>query len=112
MDDIIKQVERIRRERDWDKFHTPKNIAISLSVEASELLEIFRWKTDDESRSLDESELVKAKSEIGDIIFNLANICDLLGIDAMQAGLAKAEEIEAKYKVKKFRGSPRKYDST
>lgn len=110
IEDLTQEVVRIREERDWNKFHTPKNIAISLSVESAELLEIFTWKTDDESKCLNESELSKVKAEMGDILFNLINLAQTLNIDLLQSGFNKVKEIEGKYASSKFKGSSRKYN--
>lgn len=110
IEDLTKEVVRIREERDWGKFHTPKNIAISLSVESAELLEVFTWKTDEESRGLNERELSMVKEELGDILFNLINLAETLNIDLLQAGFHKVKEIEEKYAASKFKGSPRKYN--
>jgi dCTP diphosphatase len=103
-------VVRIREERDWGRFHTPKNIAISLSVEAAELLEIFTWKTDKESRDLNQRDLSMVKAEIGDILFNLVNLAETLNIDLLETGFNKAKEIEGKYASSRFKGSARKYN--
>lgn len=110
IEDLTQEVVRIREERDWGKFHTPKNIAISLSVESAELLETFTWKTDEESRELNERELSMVKAEIGDILFNLINLAETLNIDLLQAGFNKVKEIEEKYASSKFKGSPKKYN--
>lgn len=110
IEDLTQEVVRIRDERDWGMFHTPKNIAISLSVESSELLEVFTWKTDEESRRLNERELSMVKDEIGDILFNLINLAQTLNIDLLQAGFDKVKEIEKKYSSGIFKGSPKKYN--
>jgi dCTP diphosphatase len=110
IEDLTQNVVRIREERDWGRFHTPKNIAISLSVESAELLEIFTWKTDEESKNLNETELSKVKAEVGDILFNLVNISQTLNIDLLQSGFDKIKEIEEKYASSKFKGSSKKYN--
>ena len=110
IEDLVRDIVRIRTERDWDRFHTPKNIAISLSIEASELLEIFTWKTDDESKSLSEKDLLRIKNELGDILFNLINISEILGINLLEAGRDKANEIEIKYPKDECFGSAKKYN--
>ena len=110
IEDLAQEVVRIREEREWGKFHTPKNIAISLTVEAAELLEIFIWKTDSESMSLNETELARVKAEAGDILFNLINLAQTLGIDLLQSGFDKAKEIDEKYPSKSFKGLSKKYN--
>jgi dCTP diphosphatase len=110
MDELREKVKAFVRARDWEKYHSPKNVAMSLSVEAGELMEIFLWKTDGESRALDEKELQRVKEEVGDVMINLVNLCNKFGIDPVECGLRKLEKVEEKYPVAKAKGSARKYD--
>ncbi len=96
-------------ERDWDKFHSPKNLSMALSVEASELLEIFQWLSEDESLKLPDDKLMHAREEIGDILNYAVRLADKLGIDPLDAAFEKIEKNHRKYPVEKSRGISRKY---
>jgi dCTP diphosphatase len=101
------RIRALKRERNWEQFHTPKNISISISIEASELLEVFRWK---EYTELSEIEKQTLHEEIGDVFINLLNLCLLTNIDLVQAANDKIEEISRKYPKEKFDGSAEKYN--
>ena len=96
-------------ERNWEQFHTPKNLAIALSVEASELLEHFQWLTDVESRSLDAARLAQVREEIADVLLYLVRLADRLDVDLLAAARDKLELNARKYPADKARGSSRKY---
>ena len=104
--------ERIRefaRERDWEQFHTPKNLAMALSVEASELVEIFQWMTPEEAASVmggDKAQSVR--DEVADILIYLLRLVDVLEIDLESAIAAKATNNARRYPADEFRGSARK----
>ena len=97
------------KERDWEKFHSPKNLASALSVEASELLEIFQWLTPEESSSLCKADLERASEELGDVLIYLVRLADTLGIDLADSARRKLEKNKAKYPVEKCRGRAVKY---
>lgn len=104
--------ERLRAfaaERDWQQFHSPKNLAISLSVEAAELLEVFQWVSEDASRALPADQLQRARDEIADVLLYLVRLADELGVELAAAALDKIEANAAKYPVAKARGTSRKY---
>jgi dCTP diphosphatase len=110
--DLVELRDALRRfaaERDWEQFHTPKNLAIALSVEASELLERFQWLTDAESQSLDPTRLAKVREEIADVLLYLVRLADRLGIDPFAAARDKLVVNATKYPADKARGSSRKY---
>lgn len=86
--------------RDWDKFHSPKNLAIALSVEASELLEIFQWLTEEQSQNLSQKQIQHMEEEIADITIYVLNLCRKLNIDLEQAVLKKIDLNAIKYPVK------------
>jgi len=67
MNEIIEKLRKFNSDRDWEQFHTPKNIAMALSVEASEIVEIFQWLTSEQSKNLCEKDLIHLKEEIGDV---------------------------------------------
>jgi len=104
--------ERLRQfadERDWDQFHSPKNLSMALIVEAAELVEHFQWLTEDQSRSLEQKHLDKVKEELADIQIYLIRIADKLNIDLLDAVSSKIEVNAKKYPSEKVRGSSKKY---
>ena len=96
-------------ERDWDKFHSPKNLASALSVEAAELLERFQWLTEDESRSLPPAELARVRDEMADVLNYLVRLADKLDVNLLDAAREKIKLNAVKYPVEKARGSAKKY---
>ncbi len=104
--------DRLRQfadERDWEQFHSPKNLAIALSVEASELLEHFQWLTDAESARLDATQLARVREELADVLLYLIRLADRLDVDLLAAARDKIALNAEKYPVEKARGSSRKY---
>ena len=95
--------------RDWDQFHSPKNLAMALSVEAGELLEIFQWLTEAQSRNRSPEVLAAAGEEVADVLLYLIRLCDQLGIDPVAAADRKMLANAAKYPVDKARGNSKKY---
>jgi NTP pyrophosphatase (non-canonical NTP hydrolase) len=96
-------------ERDWDQYHSPKNLAAALVVEASELLEHFQWLTENASKSLTAEQLVKVREETADVLIYLIRLADKLNIDLLDATREKIKKNAVKYPVKKSRGNSRKY---
>lgn len=96
-------------ERDWDQFHSPKNLATALSVEASELLEIFQWLSEEQSRSLTPEQQAHAREELADVLNYLVRLADKLDVNLMDAAREKIEKNALKYPVDKSRGSMKKY---
>ncbi|THB75714.1 MAG: nucleotide pyrophosphohydrolase [Desulfobulbaceae bacterium] len=84
-------------QRDWQQYHSPKNLAMALSVECSELLEIFQWLTQDESKDLKGAELQHLKEEIGDVMIYLTMLGQHFSIDPVAAAFDKLEQNEKKY---------------
>jgi NTP pyrophosphatase (non-canonical NTP hydrolase) len=107
--DLIEQVKDFRRERDWDQYHSPKNLVMALVVEVSELAEHFQWLTEKQSSSLSPDKLAEVKEEIGDVLIYLANLCDKLGIDPVEAAYDKLRKNRYKYPTSKVRGKSNKY---
>jgi dCTP diphosphatase len=112
-------LEKIRRrlsgfasERNWDQFHTPKNLSMALSAEAAELLEIFQWLTDEQSKQIvnDEKEMAFVKQELADVFIYLTRLADKLDIDIEQAVLDKIEQNEKKYPVELAKNNATKYN--
>ena len=97
MQELIKKIKQFRQERDWDQYHSPKNLVMALSVEVAELVEHFQWLTQEESRNLSDDKLAQVRDEIGDILIYLANISEKLGIDPVQAAHGKIAKNQVKY---------------
>ena len=104
--------ERIRQfaeERDWEQFHTPKNLAMALSVEASELVEIFQWMTAEQSAEVMSGDKARAvQDEVADILTYLLRFADVLDIDLDAALAAKAADNKRRYTVSQAKGSSAK----
>src|SRR5690606_27279835 len=107
---IQAQLEAFAKARDWDQYHSPKNIAMALSVEAAELVEIFQWKTEAESAALNEQDQLAARHEIADVLLYLLTISRVLEIDILQAAQEKLQLNAQKYPVQKSKGNAKKYD--
>jgi len=97
-------------ERDWEPFHTPKNLAMALSVEASELLEHFQWLTPEASMQLDPEARAGVREELADVLLYLVRLADRLDVDLIDAAYDKMRLNALKYPVERARGSSRKYD--
>ena len=104
---LAKDLRQFVEERDWNQFHTAKNLAVSVSIEAAELLEHFQWKDVD---APDHDTLQGVKDETSDVFLYLILIADRLGFDLLQAATEKLEKNRAKYPPEKCRGSSTKYD--
>lgn len=109
MDALLKKIHDFRNERDWDQYHSPKNLAMALMVETAELVEHFQWLTQDQSRKPSDKQLASIKDEIGDVMIYLANLSEKLGIDPLQAALEKIEKNKHKYPVDMVKGKADKY---
>ncbi|MBL1457923.1 MAG: nucleotide pyrophosphohydrolase [Methylophaga sp.] len=109
--DLLKQLIAFRRERDWEQFHNPKDIAISLSIEAAELLEWFQWRNKTEIKQMLETDKREAlEDEIADVAVYLSYLCHDLNIDIEQAIQRKMQKNAAKYPVDKVKGRADKYN--
>jgi dCTP diphosphatase len=111
-DSILALTTALRRfaaARDWEQFHTPKNLAMALSVEAGELLEHFQWLTPEQSGKLSESQLTKVRLELADVLLFLMSLSDKLGVDLVAAAFEKLEINAKKYPVELAKGSAKKY---
>ena len=98
------------RERDWEQFHSPKNLAAALTVEAAELLEHFQWLTEEQSRALPADAKAAAAEEMADVLLYLIQLADKLGVDLIAAAQAKLQVNAKKYPADRARGSSKKYD--
>ena len=95
--------------RDWDQFHSPKNLNMALMVEVAELMEHFQWLTEEQSGNLDAAKKAVVAEELADILLYLIRLSDKLGVDLSEAALHKLEKNAAKYPAEKVRGSSKKY---
>ncbi|MBN3752633.1 nucleotide pyrophosphohydrolase [Paraburkholderia sp. Tr-20389] len=110
--DLVAVRDLLRRfvsERDWSRFHSPKNLATALSVEASELLEPFQWLQSGEKSELADDKLTAIRHEMADVLAYLVMLADRLDVDLYAAVLEKIELNRAKYPADKVRGDARKY---
>lgn len=96
-------------DRDWDKFHSPKNLVSALSVEASELQEPFQWLTEEQSRHLSAAQLAAVREEIADVLIYLVRLADKLGIDPLAAAAEKLVKNAQRCPADKARGLAGKY---
>ena len=111
--ELIKLRDALRQfahARDWEQFHSPKNLAAALSVEAAELLEHFQWLTEDESKNLSTESRHAVSLEAADVLLYLIRLSDKLNIDLIAAAKEKMLLNAEKYPVDKARGSSKKYD--
>ena len=106
-EETIKEILKFRDDRDWKQFHNPKDLAISISLEAAELLEVFQWSGAD---VLNEGKQEKIKEELADVIVYSQNLLDKLGLDVDEIVNMKMTMNEAKYPIEKAKGSAAKYD--
>ena len=109
MQTLIKKIRTFARDRDWEQFHSPKNLAMALSVEVAEVVEHFQWLTQEESSRLHPAKLKEIRQEIGDVMIYLVRLADRLGIDPLQAADDKIQINKKKYPVEKSRGLAAKY---
>ena len=109
MNELIKKLRKFASDRDWEQFHSPKNLSMALAVEAAEILELFQWLTEEQSRNIDQNTLNKVKQEIGDVQIYLARLADQLGFSPLEAAKEKLKENADKYPPEKAKGRAKKY---
>lgn len=102
-------LRRFAAERDWDQFHSPRNLAVALSVEAAELLEHFQWLSDAQSAALPPQTLARVREELADVLLYLIRLADKLDVDLIGCAVEKLQINAAKYPADKARGHARKY---
>jgi dCTP diphosphatase len=105
IDALKRRLREFAQARDWEQFHSPKNLSMALIVEAAELLEHFQWLTQDQSRKLPASTLREVEMEMADVFIYLTRLADLLGVDLLDAAARKIALNEAKYPAGEVRGS-------
>lgn len=106
---LTQSLRDFARARDWEQFHSPKNLASALNVEAAELLEHFQWLTEEQSRNLSASKQAEVAAEAADVLLYLLQLCDKLQIDLLAAARLKLLVNGEKYPVDRAHGSSKKY---
>jgi len=106
VDDLRAAIGAFIKERDWEQFHSPKNLAMALSVETSEIVEHFQWLTEEQSMKLPPEKLAEVREEIGDVMIYLIELANKLGIDPVEAAKAKLEINKRKYPAALVKGKP------
>jgi dCTP diphosphatase len=109
MNDLRDTIRAFIEKRDWEQFHSPKNLAMALSVEAAEIVEHFQWLTEEQSRNLPPEKLAEIREEIGDVMIYLTELAEKLGIDPVEAARAKLAINSKKYPAALVRGRASKY---
>jgi dCTP diphosphatase len=108
---LLTKINHFSDERDWNQFHSIKNLSMALSVESSELVEIYQWISEEESNdSSNETIKNKTREELADIFIYLLKIASKLNIDLEEAALKKLELNEIKYPIDKSKGNSKKYN--
>lgn len=107
--ELTEELAAFARERDWDQFHSPKNLAMALSVEASELVEIYQWMTQEESAAPSAEKRARIEEEVADIFIYLLRLADKAGVDLLPAVTRKIAANHRKYPADKVRGRSEKY---
>lgn len=113
-DDLTARVRAFAQDRDWEQFHTPKNLAMALAGEVGELLAELQWLTPEQSAAvMADPELgPRVRAELGDVTIYLVRLADVLGLDLVETALAKLAEAERRYPVEATRGSAAKRSAT
>ncbi len=107
---LARRLREFAAERDWEPFHTPKNLAMALAGEAGELIAEFQWMTEEQSKKPDAAQLARIRAEAGDVFNYLVLLCDKLGIDLITAAHEKIDVNARRYPAEKVRGSSKKYN--
>ena len=108
--DLRAAIRAFAQARDWEQFHTPKNLVMALSVETAELMEHFQWLTPAQSVNLDAKTREEVTQEIADVLIYLTRLADVLGVNPLDAAFDKIELNALKYPVDKSKGNNTKYD--
>jgi NTP pyrophosphatase (non-canonical NTP hydrolase) len=106
---LQQQLQRFAEERDWERFHSPKNLAMALAGEAGELLEIFQWISEEESRNLPDEDAARVREELADLQIYLLRIADVLRVTIEDAVAEKLRLNEQRYPVDEAYGNATKY---
>ena len=109
LDDLRDRLRRFAAARDWDQFHSPKNLAMALIAEAAELVEHFQWLTEAQSAALTPEKRAEVADELADVLVYVVRIADKLDVDLLAAVADKLRRNEAKYPASRVKGSAKKY---
>ena len=109
LDNLKTRLGEFTKDRDWDQFHSPKNLSMALIAEAAELIEHFQWLTQEQSANLSAEKLKEVEQELADILIYLVRISDKLGINLIEAANKKVEMNAVKYPADAVQGDARKY---
>ena len=107
---LARRLREFAQERDWDQFHSPKNIAMALVAEAGELAAEFQWLTEAQSQAPDAAQSARIRAEMADVLNYLVRLADKLGVDLIAAANEKIDLNEHRYPADKVRGSSKKYN--
>jgi dCTP diphosphatase len=107
--ELRQRLRQFAADRDWEQFHTPKNLAIALSVEAAELLEHFQWLTPEQATRLPPDRLGQLRLEMADVLLYLVRLADQLDVDLVQAARDKLDINAKKYPIEQAKGNAKKY---
>jgi NTP pyrophosphatase (non-canonical NTP hydrolase) len=109
LESLKHRLRKFAADRDWDQFHSPKNLSMALSAEAAEIIEHFQWLTEEQSNHLPNEKLQEVETELADTLIYLIRLADKLDIDLLSAAQSKIEVNEKKYPVDKAKGNAKKY---
>ena len=109
LEQLREALREFATERDWDQFHSPKNLAMALAAEAGELLEHFQWLGEEQSRTLGKQQRSEVALELADVLSYLVRLADKLDVDLLAAAAAKIAINARRYPAERVRGSSRKY---
>ncbi len=109
LDTLKQRLREFAKARDWDQFHSPKNLSMALSAEVAEIIEHFQWLTEEQSKNLPQNKLDEVETELADTFIYLIRLADKLDIDLLVAAISKIELNEQKYPVDKAKGNAKKY---
>ena len=109
LSELIERINGFAAERDWDQYHSPKNLSMALIAEAAELVEHFQWLTEEQSDNLSSDNLAEVRLELADIFVYLLRLSERLGVDLVQAAHHKIGLNEQKYPAEQVKGSSKKY---
>ena len=110
VDALKKSIEEFANDRDWEQFHTPKNLACALSVESAELLEIFQWMSEEEQKNISDEKKEAISEELSDILTYVVRLAGVMNINLSNSIEKKVKKNAKKYPAELVRGSSKKYD--
>jgi len=110
LSELIERINGFAAERDWDQYHSPKNLSMALIAEAAELVEHFQWLTEEQSDNLSSDNLAEVRLELADIFVYLLRLSERLGVDLVEAAHHKIGLNEQKYPAQQDKGSSKKYN--